>query len=228
MDLSHSELILRIAIGAALGGVIGFERDFHGRHAGLRTHLIVAMASATFMVISGHFVYYQGYDGNHHIEVDASRIAASVVSGIGFLAGGAILKTGATIQGLTTAAGLWLVTAIGLCSGSGMYPEAVAVTIMGLTALTLLRKFEDKNDRMAKRHVCLELNDGQDAIKQILDALTSVGVSTSHFNYEKQKDEKKICVEFEIRYPINIEIQTIIDKIEAQVIVKRLQISNSA
>src|SRR5689334_12410780 len=135
MMLSHIELITRIAVGAGLGGIIGYERDRHGRQVGLRTHLIVAMAAATFMVVSNHFVYYQHYEGMHGIEVDTSRIAASVVSGIGFLAGGAILKTGVTIQGLTTAAGLWLVTAIGLCAGGGMFVESVAVTIMGLAAL---------------------------------------------------------------------------------------------
>src|SRR5262245_16883091 len=119
--ISHLEMITRIAVGSSLGGVIGFERDLHGRQVGLRTHLIVAMASATFMVVSNHFVGFQNYD--HPVEADVSRIAASVVSGIGFLAGGAILKTGATIQGLTTAAGLWLVTAIGLATGGGMYVE---------------------------------------------------------------------------------------------------------
>src|SRR5580698_6366538 len=116
--LTHWEMILRITLAAVLGGVIGFERDIHRRQAGLRTHLLVT--------------------------VDSSRIAASVVAGVGFLGGGSILRTGATVQGLTTAAGLWLVAAIGLCAGSGMYPESVAVTVLGLIALTVLRVFEDK------------------------------------------------------------------------------------
>src|SRR5690348_13731439 len=126
--LSHAVLIGRIVGGAALGGVIGYERRRHGRPAGPRTHLIVAMAAATFMVVSAQFVYLQGYGKEDLVSVDASRIAASVVSGIGFLAGGAILRSGPTVQGLTTAAGLWLVTAIGLSTGSGMYVEAVVVT----------------------------------------------------------------------------------------------------
>src|SRR5690242_6724157 len=105
------------------------------------------------MVVSTHLVYYQGYHEGDFIEVDASRIAASVVSGIGFLAGGAILRTGFTIQGLTTAAGLWLVAAIGLCAGAGMYYESVAATIIGVSALTLLRRFEDKDDRVRRRLV---------------------------------------------------------------------------
>lgn len=145
------ELIVRILVGTALGAVIGYERDIHGRPAGLRTHAIVALASATFMVISTHLVYFQGYRHGDFTEVDGSRIAASVVSGIGFLAGGAILRTGVSIQGLTTAAGLWLVAAIGLCAGGGMYAESVAATIIGVTALTILRRFEDKDDRTRRR-----------------------------------------------------------------------------
>lgn len=145
------ELIVRIVVGTTLGAIIGYERDIHGRPAGLRTHAIVALAAATFMVVSTHLAYYQHYREGDFTEVDGSRIAASVVSGIGFLAGGAILRTGFSIQGLTTAAGLWLVAAIGLCAGGGMYYESVAATIIGMTALTLLRRFEDKDDRVRRR-----------------------------------------------------------------------------
>lgn len=150
--------MLRIAVGTALGGVIGYERDIHGRPAGLRTHAVVALASATFMVVSTHMAYFQHYKAGDLVEVDGSRIAASVVSGIGFLAGGAILRNGITVQGLTTAAGLWLVAAIGLCAGGGMYIESVAATVIGLAALMFLRRFEDKDDRV-RRRLALTLDD---------------------------------------------------------------------
>src|SRR5580700_10123209 len=143
--VSHVELVGRIAVGACLGGIIGYERDRHGRPVGLRTHLIVAMAAATFMVVSSQFVYFQHYAKEDLVAVDSSRIAASVVTGVGFLAGGTILRQGLTVQGLTTAAGLWLVTAIGLSSGAGMFVESAVVTGMGMVALTVLRRFEDKN-----------------------------------------------------------------------------------
>jgi uncharacterized membrane protein YhiD involved in acid resistance len=150
--ITHWEMILRITLAAFLGGVIGFERDIHRRQAGLRTHLIVAMASATFMVVSAHFMYFQRYVAGNLVTVDSSRIAASVVAGVGFLGGGSILRTGATVQGLTTAAGLWLVAALGLCAGSGMYPESVFVTVLGLLALTVLRVFEDKKVVPPEQH----------------------------------------------------------------------------
>src|SRR5579863_5583448 len=151
--MSHAEMLIRIGLGAALGGVIGYERDRHRRPVGLRTHLLVALAAATFMVISSQFVYFQHYAKDDLVAIDTSRIAASVVSAVGFLAGGAILRTGVTVQGLTTAAGLWLVTAIGMCSGAGMFVESAAVTFMGIVALTVLRRFEDKDDHLMRRRV---------------------------------------------------------------------------
>src|SRR5262249_23648427 len=118
------ELLLRIAVATALGAIIGLEREIHRRPAGLRTHMLVGLASSTFMVVSTHFVYFQHYQKEDLVTVDASRIAASVVAGTGFLAGGAIFRTGLTVQGLTTGAGLWLVSSIGLAAGGGMYPES--------------------------------------------------------------------------------------------------------
>lgn len=213
--ISISELILRIALGAVLGGVIGFERDLHGRHVGLRTHLIVSMASATFMVVSAHFVYFQHYLGTEHVEVDASRIAASVVSGIGFLAGGAILRTGATVQGLTTAAGLWLVTAIGLAAGAGMFAVGGAVTAMGLAALTVMRLFEDKDDQPAKRWVELEISAGDSVVPRMLELLTGLGLRLGDFDYDRRVAERRILLSFEARIPRSLPFPKLIGALEA-------------
>ena len=108
------ELLIRLVVGTVLGGVIGYERDVHGRPAGLRTHLLVGLASTTFMIVSTHFVYFQHYAKNDLVTVDTSRIAASVVTGIGFLGAGTILRTGIDVKGLTTAASIWAVAAIGM------------------------------------------------------------------------------------------------------------------
>lgn len=214
--VTHFDMIARIAAGAALGGVIGYERDLHGRQVGLRTHLIVAMASATFMVVSNQFIFFQDYDPSRPFEADVSRIAASVVSGIGFLAGGAILKTGLTIQGLTTAAGLWLVTAIGLASGGGMFIEAGAVTLMGLLALTVLRLFEDKNDQLIHRRVSLTLVDGEGRVEGILKALDALGVKILDLDYEKRIPERRLWVQFEVRVPLTIGVEKLISVLEIQ------------
>lgn len=140
MDIPF-ELFLRIVVAGVLGALVGYERDLHRRPAGLRTHMVVAMASATFMVISHAFAEHQAFE-EEVIRVDASRIASEVVSGAGFIAGGAILRSGPTVHGLTTAAGLWLVTAIGLASGAGMFAVAGFATLLGLISLWVLRSVE--------------------------------------------------------------------------------------
>ena len=223
--ISHGELIARIAVGAVLGGVIGYERDRHGRPVGLRTHLIVAMTAATFMVVSAQFVYWQHYGEGDHVEFDGSRIAASVVSGIGFLAGGAILRTGATIQGLTTAAGLWLVTAIGLCSGAGMFVEGVVVTLFGVIALTFLRRFEDKNDLLLRRRVSIVLGEEGEGIANVVAAITELGVVVQDLEYETRLDQKRrVAATFDVQIPSSLGVAKLVEALESQRGVRRVHV----
>jgi putative Mg2+ transporter-C (MgtC) family protein len=182
--------LLRILLGTVLGGAIGYERDLHGRPAGLRTHAIVALASATFMVVSTRFMYFQHYREGQLVEVDASRIAASVVSGIGFLGAGAILRTGLTIKGLTTAAGLWLVSAIGMAAGGGMYLVSVFVTVVGLSALTLLRRFEDRAGPVSNQRITV-LVDDRHVDGSIAGALAAAGVTLSHDEYQRDEQGRR-------------------------------------
>jgi putative Mg2+ transporter-C (MgtC) family protein len=193
------ELVLRIVVGTVLGAVIGYERDIHGRPAGLRTHAVVALASATFMVVSTHMVYFQNYKPGDLTEVDGSRIAASVVSGIGFLAGGAILRTGINVQGLTTAAGLWLVAAIGLCAGGGMYAESVAATLIGIAALTMLRRLEGKDKDMIRRRLHLTLTDDAIAIETLLGKLVEHNMNATLEGWDKEGQRRHLT--FTLKLP---------------------------
>ncbi|MCY1079136.1 MgtC/SapB family protein [Archangium lansingense] len=214
--LSHLDMLLRISAGAGLGGVIGYERDKHRRPVGLRTHLIVSMTSATFMVVSSQFAYFQqfGTQGESLVEVDGSRIAASVVTGIGFLAGGAILRTGATVQGLTTAAGLWLVTAIGLSAGAGMYLEASFVTMLGIIALTFLRRFEDKNDTLVRRKVSLVLSAGT-GIQQVTSLLQKLGVAVLDIEYERHfSGERNTTIALDAQIPAVVTPDKLVEGLE--------------
>ncbi len=219
------EMVARIAVGAALGGVIGYERDRHGRPVGLRTHLIVAMAAATFMVISSQFVYWQHYGKDDLVEVDSSRIAASVVSAVGFLAGGAILRNGLSVQGVTTAAGLWLVTAIGMSAGAGMWVISVVVTAMGVTVLTVLRRFEDKNDHVIARRVRLVLANA-DVLDRVVEGLKGQGVKVSDFDYDRRLDEEKTRtqVTFDVDVPDTLGVPKVIASIESVQGVRRVQV----
>jgi putative Mg2+ transporter-C (MgtC) family protein len=118
--------ILRIFVAGLLGGLIGFEREFRAKEAGVRTHFIVALGSALFMVISQY-----AFAG----RFDAARVAAQVVSGIGFIGAGVIIFQKNVIRGITTAAGLWVAAAIGLSCGAEMYSVAIAATVMTILVL---------------------------------------------------------------------------------------------
>jgi putative Mg2+ transporter-C (MgtC) family protein len=223
--IAYSELVTRIAVGAALGGVIGYERDRHRRPVGLRTHLIVAMTAATFMVISSQFGYWQHYGKDDLVEIDTSRIAASVVSAVGFIAGGSILRTGISVQGVTTAAGLWLVTAIGMSAGAGMYVVSLAVTAMGIAALTVLRRFEDKNDHLVPRRVSLVLANAE-VLAQVMLVIKGHGVAVSEFDYDRRLDDEKRRTEvtFDMDVPDTVGVAKVIASIEGIEGVRRVQV----
>ena len=124
------DITLRLAVAMLLGGVIGFEREYRAKDAGFRTHFLVALGSALFCIVS-QFGF--GFELK-----DSSRVAAQVVSGIGFLGAGTIIFQKNVVRGLTTAAGLWVTAAIGLACGTGMYLPAVVTTLMVLIGLEIL------------------------------------------------------------------------------------------
>lgn len=138
---SELELAARLVLAAVLGGVIGVEREMSEQPAGLRTHISVALGSALFVVAGaygfGEFVDRRA-DTNAQISVD--RVASTVVTGVGFLGGGAILKHGASVRGLTTAASLWVTAAIGMAAALGSYTMSVVTTVILLVALAGLRR----------------------------------------------------------------------------------------
>jgi putative Mg2+ transporter-C (MgtC) family protein len=223
MSLSlHLELILRIFVAAVLGGIIGYERDVAGRPAGLRTHAIVALASAMFMVVSTHFMFEQNYPGGAKIPADGARIAAQVVSGIGFLAGGAILRTGLTVQGLTTAAALWLVAAIGLAAGGGMYAESVAGTVAGIAVLAFLRRFEDKDE--VGRRVSMTLGSDSPSISAIVARLDTLRAKVVQEEYEKHVDESVHHITLDLRLPLKVTSEQVIESLESLPGVRRIKV----
>lgn len=143
----ENELILRIFVAALLGGLIGLEREYRAKEAGFRTHFLVALGSALFMIVSA---YGFGDSLNNELQRwDVSRVAAQVVSGIGFIGAGTIIfrKDSNVVSGLTTAAGVWVVAAIGLACGGGLYKLAIASTLMVLVGLEAFNYFLHKFDK---------------------------------------------------------------------------------
>ena len=142
------EFILRIFVAALLGGLIGLEREYRAKEAGFRTHFLVALGSALFMIVSAYGFADVPMQGDGAMRWDVSRIAAQVVSGIGFIGAGTIIfrKTENVVVGLTTAAGVWVTAAIGLACGGGMYVLSIASTVLVLAGLEafnfILHKFD--------------------------------------------------------------------------------------
>jgi len=127
-DISIAEIALRLVVAAALSGLVGLEREWRERAAGLRTHMLVGVGSALFTLISAYGFNDFLIGGSNVVRADPSRIAAQIVTGIGFLGAGAIMRQGLNIRGLTTAAGLWVVAAIGMAVGAGYYAGALLGT----------------------------------------------------------------------------------------------------
>jgi putative Mg2+ transporter-C (MgtC) family protein len=199
MVISDSEMLLRMGVSIALGAAIGYERERSGRPAGLRTHLLVSIAAATFMLVSTQFSYFQSYAHQDPIEVDPSRIAASVVSGVGFLGAGAILRTGFNIQGLTTAASLWLVSAVGLACGAGMYLIGIVSAVASLLGLILLRKVEGKHWRLLQRRISLTTENGG-LLEEVFSELRKIKVSLSEEDMDLNRKNGSVSIQFDARF----------------------------
>lgn len=198
MPLSPLELLLRLCASALLGGAIGYERERREQPAGLRTHLLVAVASATFMLVSTQFEFHQHYANNGVLRADVGRIASNVVVGIGFLGGGAILRTGLQIKGLTTAASLWLVAAVGLSSGAGMFWLATLATLLSLFALVALRWVERRFNHGLHLRVRLEFEGAAPRRTEIEQALTLVHAEARELAFAIDRERDRSSVSFDV------------------------------
>jgi putative Mg2+ transporter-C (MgtC) family protein len=161
--VGFGDLLLQLAAAALLGSLIGLERQRHDHAAGLRTHMLVSVGAALFMIVSAH-----GFDRviqPGRIELDPSRVAAQVVSGIGFLGAGTIVVRKMSVHGLTTAASIWAVAAIGLAAGGTLYLAAIAATTMILVILAVIKPLEDRllgHGHVERRTVKLTVDRGFD------------------------------------------------------------------
>jgi putative Mg2+ transporter-C (MgtC) family protein len=138
--LTNLEMITRLGLAALLGGAIGFERERLSWAAGLRTHMLVCVGACLFMIVSAYG--FMDVLDHEHVSLDPSRVAAQVVSGIGFLGAGSILLRGEIVRGLTTAASLWTVAAVGLAAGGGLYLAAGSATVIILIILAGIKPLE--------------------------------------------------------------------------------------
>jgi putative Mg2+ transporter-C (MgtC) family protein len=201
-DLSWVEIIGRLLLAAVLGGAIGLERELHEREAGLRTHLLVAVGASLFTLVSAYAWHDFHFSRASGVSFDPTRIAAQIVTGIGFLGAGAIIRQGASIRGLTTAATLWVVAAIGVAAGAGYYVAAVAGTALVLVSLWPLRVIASRvidRTRGAEERVVVDLP-GRAGVAPLLSALEQAGGRIGSFRVDSAGVEGT-TVELYVRLP---------------------------
>jgi putative Mg2+ transporter-C (MgtC) family protein len=210
-DISFQfDILIRLLAAAICGAGLGLEREVHGHEAGMRTHMLVALGSAVFTVLS---IY--GFPKTPDTAlVDPSRISAQIVTGIGFLGAGAIIKYGTNIRGLTTAASLWLVASIGLASGAGAYFLAVAGTFIGLLALWPLHVLVGKLSLRGGQLLRLQLELKKlEAFAGVSRVLLSHHVETISVSSEKSKTGH--VMELELRLPNRGQTHSVLTGLEA-------------
>jgi len=188
-------IVLRLLLSAVLGGLIGLEREIHGRPAGFRTHLLVSLGACVFTVTS--FYFYRVYGGPG--VVDPSRVAAQVVTGIGFLGAGAIIREKASIHGLTTAACLWVASAIGVACGAGLYGLSSIVTILAIVSLLLLKKVEGNLTRDTYGAVKVWSLDLEGQMGRIEKILSDFSLTMLNARMMRDLEKQELYLEFEIK-----------------------------
>ena len=179
------QLVIRLLVAGVLGALIGYERELRAKGAGVRTHVLVALGAALFMIISQH-----GFAGAERF--DAARVAAGVVTGIGFLGGGIIMKKN-HVSGLTTAAGLWVTGAIGMGAGCGMYLMAGVCTFLVLFCLEVLNAYSIK---FGQREVTVVFSSDDELA--LINAVESLGKQAGHFNIYRENGKYKISVDMRV------------------------------
>ncbi|MBN3767234.1 MgtC/SapB family protein [Burkholderia sp. Ac-20365] len=189
--LNNFELISRLVLAAALGSVIGFERERLSWAAGLRTHMLVCVGSTLIMIVSAFG--FADVLGNEHVVLDPSRIAAQVVSGIGFLGAGSILLRGEIIRGLTTAASLWSVAAIGLAVGGGLYTASIAATIIILIILAGIKPIEKRFITVKqRRQLSMLVERGSMTFHTLHEALGPASPRVKQFIMQQSDDDPQM------------------------------------
>jgi putative Mg2+ transporter-C (MgtC) family protein len=194
--LSTQQIIIRLVLAFILGGLIGLERELHGRAAGLRTHILVCLGSALIMLTSIH-MFYLYYDIT---KIDPARIAAGVITGIGFLGAGTILRFRASVRGLTTAACLWAVAGIGLAVGSGFYLGAYTTSVLVLFVLFFLTKLERALVRKDWYKVLvLETKGHAQQLKDLRSTLSEYKTEIRDFEIKKKPESDNVIVELNLK-----------------------------
>ena len=212
MQIPYGEIILRLVLTVVFSGIIGLERESHRKWAGFRTHILVGVGSALIMIIS----IYGAPISEGGSYRDPFRLAAQVVSGIGFLGAGTILHQGASVQGLTTAASLWVVAAIGLATGAGLFVPAVVVSVLAFLILTYVHKIEKILLHERYQTLVIEAVDRPSLLGNIGNILGDMDVNIVNVemnSIDRDSDECMIRIEMELDVPRSFNAGGMLEKL---------------
>jgi putative Mg2+ transporter-C (MgtC) family protein len=207
--ISEVQIILRVIVGAALGAVIGLERERDNQPAGLRTHMILVIGATLAMVLSVNLGYLFARPGT---PADPARLAAQVISGIGFLGAGAILRYGFNVKGLTTATSLWTMAIVGLTVGAGYYLVGVVTTAIMLLVLGLLNVIENRFVRTTvARFISVQADYRKGVVKEIRKKVNEFVDDLISFNIQKHYKSKRLRIQIVARIPKDQKLEELID-----------------
>jgi len=191
MTQEHLEMLLRLIAALAAGGMIGIERSYHGRPAGFRTHSLVCVSSSVLMLVTVYQWQWFLPHGLERVNLDPTRMSQGIMTGIGFLGAGVIMKEGLSVRGLTTAASIWITASIGILVGIGFYFPAGIATILTLGTLSVFRWIETKMPTQFHAHFIIRFIQGQKMVERDLRQLVaSHGFSVANLNYRSDTIRK--------------------------------------
>jgi putative Mg2+ transporter-C (MgtC) family protein len=230
LTISYGEVAIRLLITAVLCGVIGFERETRDQSAGFRTHILLGLGAALFTLVSAYgfteFTEAALQSGGRGIQFDPTRIAAQIVTGIGFLGAGAIIRQGMDVRGLTTAASLWAAAAIGMAVGAGYYFGAAATTIIVIAALYLLREARNRLlPRLRTEFGILNVafSDMGSQINEVVDTLERHSVQIRNLGVEIEGGRASYTIQ--LRIPPRSSMQEALQEISTLSGVERVSVS---
>ena len=195
------EYLLRLLLACLCGGMVGLEREVRGRQAGFRTNLLVCVGSALVMIVSISFADRPWpHAPGIQLNVDPARVAYGIMTGIGFLGAGTIVKTGGSVRGLTTAAGMWCVAAVGMAAGLGIYRLTVIGTVLIVAALWILDKFEDILPKVRYRLVIVRRKWEPGCIQATIQRFKDAGLHVSDVSFDRTADLAEVDVNMVIAF----------------------------
>lgn len=214
----YISMILRLAAACVLGGIIGFEREHVHRPAGLRTHILVCVGSALVMVTS-EFIYYRY---SSHVNVDPARLGAQVISGIGFLGAGTIIKEGISVKGLTTAASLWAVSCVGIAVGIGFYSGAIIATVIIFLILVVIKKTQGKISMQKNARLFIHTRIKKGEVNELSGLIQEMGVKIKRTDFVSSEIDGEMVIRFTLDISGQVSMAELIEAILCHEHVRRV------